>query len=189
MQNAATLTLSPTSQITVPTGISNFLRPSIAILCAQANSNYFNYPELDIYTEQRPISLFNGHIPVITHAPCAQWSRLHKFAHNKPEEKQLAWHCLTHVLNNGGIFEHPAGSHFFREANITPTLSIDLKHFGYPARKTTWLYFHKCKPIAHPITLDAVETTVTKLSQKKRSLTPHSMCEYLINCIKQTYNP
>lgn len=174
---------SPTSPIIAP-------KP-IAILCANSPSIYHDLEtshNLDIYTKNRSATLFEGSEPVITHAPCAQWSRLRTFALDKPDEKELAWLCLSHVHKNGGIFEHPAGSSFFRAANIRPTLALDLHYWGFPARKTTWLYFHKCKPISFPLNFNALEKTVPQLHSSKRSDTPHGMALWLINCINQTLN-
>lgn len=180
MQNCATSTGSQTSLITAP--------KNIAILCANSPSNYndLDYP-LDIYTKNRSATLYDLDYPVITHAPCAQWSRLHTFAKSNADEKNLAWFCLSQVHKNGGIFEHPAGSHFFREANIKPTIAVDLHYWGFPARKTTWLYFHRCTPISFPLNFSAIQKKVQQLHSSKRSDTPLAMGQWLINCINQTH--
>lgn len=124
----------------------------ISILCAKTDSLYKQIPGLDVWDEHRNAYYFTGSNPVITHAPCAQWSSMKAFAHKNDITKDLAFHCLKMVIRNGGIFEHPAGSSFFKEAGVTKNIySVDQSWWGFPARKRTYLFFHKCKPIEHPI--------------------------------------
>ena len=124
----------------------------ITVLCAKKNSLYKQIPGVDVWDEDRDAYFFTGSNPVITHAPCAQWSRMKAFAKDNPDEKELAYFCLNKVLRNGGIFEHPASSSFFKEAGIERNIySVDQSWWGFPARKRTYLFFHKCKPLAMPL--------------------------------------
>lgn len=124
----------------------------ITVLCAKKNSLYKQIPGIDVWDEDRDAYFFTGSNPVITHAPCAQWSQMKGFANDNPDEKELAFFCLQKVLRNGGIFEHPAGSSFFKEAGIERNIySVDQSWWGFPARKRTFLFFHKCKPEPFPI--------------------------------------
>lgn len=168
----------------------------ISVLCVMAKSNYFGIPKLDLWDINRDAYFFHGSNPVITHAPCQQWSRMKGFARPDLDEKELAFHCLKHVLRNGGIFEHPQGSSFFKDAGVTKGLySIDQSWYGFPARKRTWLLFHGIKPL--PFTLPFNKTIPEfiigcdkkrrgkDMKKSERSLMPVSFCEYLVNCVKQ----
>lgn len=124
----------------------------ITVLCAKKKSLYKQIPGLDVWDQDRDAYYFTGSNPVITHAPCAQWSQMKGFANDNPDEKELAYFCLQKVLRNGGIFEHPRGSSFFREAGVDRNIySVDQSWWGFPAKKATWLFFHRCKPEPFPI--------------------------------------
>lgn len=127
----------------------------IAILCSH-DRHYSNYRLLDgliLFDRARDTNTFNLACPVIAHPPCAQWSRLRSFAHNIPAEKQLAFFCWDKVNENGGIFEHPSGSSFFKEVHVprSALISIDQIRFCHPGRKRTWLFFSKCSPLPLPV--------------------------------------
>ena len=174
----------------------------ISVLCAKRNSLYKQIPGIDVWDEDRDAYFFTGSNPVITHAPCAQWSRMRNFAKNNADQKELAYFCLTKVIRNGGIFEHPSGSAFFKQAGITKNIySVDQVWWGFPARKRTYLFFHKVKPISFPI-LTAVPTHVVGVSSKlspqqrllrrnlpkgERSTTVLPFANWMINCINQTF--
>lgn len=162
----------------------------ISVLCINPISVYHSIPNLDLWDEQRNAYRFTGSNPVITHAPCAQWSRMKAFSNPDPEQKQLAHFCCDQVERNGGIFEHPQGSSFFKERGIKPTISIDQFWFGFPARKRTWLYFQKCKPIAHPLRFDAIEQRlgarsgpIKEISKRLRACYDNRIC----NLVNQLY--
>lgn len=166
----------------------------ISILCAAKKSNYKLIPGLDVWDEDRNAYYFTGSNPVITHAPCAQWSRMKGFANEDEYTKDLAFHCLKMVLRNGGIFEHPGGSSFFKEAGVTRNIySVDQCWWGYPARKRTYLFFHKCKPQSFPIMTTVPHLLVSPTKGKKlmkdipksmRSTTVLPFAHWMIDCIK-----
>lgn len=171
----------------------------ITVLCAKRDSLYKQIPGIDVWDEDRDAYFFTGSNPVITHAPCAQWSRMKAFAHKNADEKELAYFCLNKIIRNGGIFEHPAGSSFFKEAGLTKNVySVDQSWWGFPARKTTWLFFHRCKPLQMPI-MQNVPTKVVAptfsnterykgkhLTKKDRSTTVLPFAHWMIDCINQT---
>lgn len=169
----------------------------ISVLCANKDSIYKSFPELDVWDKERNVYRFNGKNPVITHAPCQQWSSLKYFAKNDPLEKNLAWLCLNWVNENGGVFEHPAYSDFFKEAEIdmSKVYSVDQHWWGLECKKPTWLYFSKCKPLPYSLSFDAVtheiKTGINKknalkwMDKKRHSFTTKEFAEWLIKCVSQ----
>lgn len=174
----------------------------ISVLCVMKNSNYEKIPQLDLWHQHRDAFFFTGSNPVITHAPCQQWSRMKGFAKANADEKELAFHCLKYVLRNGGIFEHPAGSSFFKEAGITKNIySVDQSWWGFKARKRTYLLFSKVKPLAFPLNFAPPTHVVSgtlkingsgkmrkgpflpEIKQSERSLMPQPFCQWLVDCI------
>jgi hypothetical protein len=151
------------------------------ILCALEKSIYKTILGCDVWDKNRDAYLYTGSNIVIVHPPCQQWSRLKAFANDDKKERELAMFCLEKVKSNGGIFEHPAGSSFFKYAGIKPTISINQSWFGFPAQKKTFLYFHDCEPLQLPLSFDAIEKTVPQLSQKFRSYTTIDLAKWLIN--------
>lgn len=158
--------------------------PLISVLCVARRSNYRQIDGLDLWDASRDAYNFTGSNPVIVHPPCQQWSKLRQFARIDERSKALAWFCLEKVKANGGIFEHPSGSDFFKAAGIKPTISIDQNWFGFPARKRTYLYFHGYKPIAHPLTFTYATRTVESMGQEARSIMPLQFCQWLVDCLK-----
>lgn len=153
-----------------------------------SNSNYFKFPELDIYTKERNAYLYTGSNTIIAHPPCQQWSRLKGFAHENKMEKDLALYCYEKVLTNGGILEHPNGSSFFKYVNADrkKMFVVWQSWFGYPAKKPTILFCQNVQLLPPPINFNAIEKTVDKIAYRKRSLMPLTMCKYLLDsCINQ----
>lgn len=157
----------------------------ITVLCAARKSYYFDLPGLDVYGKERNAYNFTGTNPVIAHPPCAQWSRLRSFARFDLEEKGLANFCWEVVNKNGGVFEHPLGSSFFKNVRIdmSKLYSVDQSWFGFPARKRTLLYFHKCKPLAFPLKFDAVQVKVENMGADARSLMTYSFATWLVKSV------
>jgi hypothetical protein len=164
----------------------------ISILCAKKDSIYKSIPGLDVWDEDRDAYFFTGSNPVITHAPCAQWSRMKAFAKENKDEKELAYFCLKNVIRNGGIFEHPAGSSFYKEVGISKNVySVDQSWWGFPARKTTHLFFQDCKPLAMPVLTNMPTKVITsskripgrRVNGKDTATTVRSFAEWMINCI------
>lgn len=159
----------------------------ISVLCANKDSIYKTFPDLDVWDAARNAYNFTGENRIIAHPPCQQWSRLKRFAKDNESEKGLAWFCLEMVLQNGGVLEHPSGSSFFAAAGIPKSkiYSIDQHWFGFPCRKRTYLFFHKCKPIEYKLRFDAIEKKVDQLHSSRRSDTTKEFAEWLIKCVSQ----
>jgi len=157
----------------------------ISVLCVKENSIYNEIPNLDLWGKYRNAYNFKGTTPVIAHPPCQQWSRLRYFSRANKEEKDLAHFCLEQVRKNGGILEHPHGSNFFKEAGIRPTISINQSWFGFSCKKTTLLYFHHYRPIAHPLNFDRIEKRINDLTSRKdkRSEMSLKFAKWLTECI------
>lgn len=160
----------------------------IAILGVAPKSNYklIKLPglELDLYDEERDLRNFDYSCPVITHAPCAQWSRLRKQARVNEEQRQLAFFCYDAVRRCGGIFEHPSGSQFMREViGYKNCISVDQHWWNYPTRKRTYLYFNGFGQVATPLNFDHYRTTLDKVNPGDRSTTTMTFNLWLIFCI------
>lgn len=158
---------------------------NISVLCVAKKSNYKNFVGLDLWDEKRDAYNFKRNEFVIAHPPCAQWSRMKGFSTRDRKEKDLAIHCMNRIHNapGGGIFEHPAGSSFFKYVGITPTIEINQLWFGFPCRKATWLYFHKIEPL--PVSFIPVMSTrgVNNMDKEDRAVMPFAFCAWLIDCI------
>lgn len=173
----------------------------IAILCAAETGNYpylSNKYNLEIFTKEKDCRNFKFDCPVITHAPCAQWSRLKGFARSNEDEKNLAWFCKKAVDTCGGIFEHPSDSSFFRESNceISKIYSVNLSWFGYMARKKTLLYYNQVSLLSHPLSFNAIThqlstnkngRSLPEIKQSERHITPLEFNEWLIQSIIHSY--
>ena len=157
----------------------------ITVLCVAPRSNYHFIPNLDLYTEKRNAYTYCGRGPVITHAPCQQWSRLKHFAKGSQLEKDLAVFCFEKVQQNGGIFEHPAGSSFFKYvgADYKKIISVNQSWWNFPATKRTYLYFNKITPLSHPLSFDCSSRSVVSLTPSARSRMPLAFCQWLVGCI------
>lgn len=160
----------------------------IAVLCTQVKSIYKTIPRLNCYDEKRDAYTFTACTPVITHAPCQQWSQLRNFAHENKKEKELAYFCFEKVQKNGGIFEHPSGTSFFKHIGVNKNIiSVNQSWWGYPCRKKTLLYFQACSPLSYPLSFDAPTRIFNELSPLHRSRTSLSFALWLIDCIRQTF--
>jgi hypothetical protein len=157
----------------------------ISVLCIQKDSNYLQIPNLDLWDYVRNAYNFCGDNPVICHPPCQQWSRLKAFAKEDKLEKELALFCWEKIQVNGGIFEHPLGSSFFKFVNADrkKMFVVHQSWWGFPARKPTILYFNNFSPLATPISFDAIQTTVDKIAYRSRSKMPLNFCKWLVSCI------
>jgi len=162
---------------------------TISILGIHARSNYKLIPGLDLWDIDRDAYNFTGQNPVIVHPPCAQWSRMKAKAISNKDEKNLAEFCWEKVRDNGGIFEHPAGSSFFKyvNADFSKIISVSQRWWGFPAEKRTYLYFSRSSPLSTPLSFDCATKKVCQLHSSQRSLMPLSFCQYLVDCIQKTH--
>lgn len=157
----------------------------ISVLCADSKSNYYKIPYLDIWDKERDVYNYTGKNQVIAHPPCQQWSRLRKFAKIDDKEKNLALLCWDIVNENGGILEHPMGSNLFKYvgADYKKIHSVNQHWWGFPCKKTTYLYVHNVELLPYNLNFNAIEKTVDKLNTRMRSRQTLAFCEYLVNSI------
>lgn len=132
----------------------------IAALFVSEEGPYADDPRFDAWGINRDARTYAGSDPVVAHPPCERWGRM---AEGSPTHKteQLGadegkFHvALQKVRANGGVLEHPQGSHAWRWFNLpTPprkgwsvpdayggrSCYIDQGAYGHPAKKPTWLY-------------------------------------------------
>ncbi len=162
----------------------------ISVLCTNRYTLYSKLVsdyDIDLWNIDRDAYNFNGKNKVITHAPCAQWSRMKGFAKGSKLEKDLAFFCLEKVKKNGGIFEHPAHSSFFKEAGIKKYYEVDQLEFGFVCRKKTWLFFHDCEPLVYiPQIVPQIVKYHTAIlgthqsGERRSTMMTKSFCEWLI---------
>jgi hypothetical protein len=157
----------------------------VAVLCTNKLTTYSQLPYVFPFDKEMNAYTFKSNSPVIAHPPCQQWSRLRSFAKENKEEKDLAIFCLEIVKKNGGVFEHPAGSSFFKYAGIENELfSVDQHWWGFPARKRTYLYFNKCGPDQLPLNFDAIKKNVSNMPQSQRSITTIDFAKWLVSSVR-----
>jgi hypothetical protein len=160
----------------------------INILCSDVINSYLKIPYCFPWDINMNVRNFNNHYPVITHSPCAQWSRLKHFAKVNLDEKELSYLCYKFVQSNGGIFEHPAGSSFFKYINQpNKVISINQHWFGFPTEKRTYLYFNNCSPAPFPLCFDAIEKRFDNLTAFQRSHTTLTSASWLTSSIRDSF--
>lgn len=158
----------------------------VSILCVAPKSNYNLIPNLDLWPAERDAYNFKSTNPVITHAPCQQWSRLKHMAIQDSRQKDLAYFCWEVVNKNGGIFEHPAHSSFFKAVNADKKkiICVDQHWWGFRLKKPTWLYFHNCKPAAHPLNFNCYQDYWRGGQRSWISIMPVEMCNWMIDAVR-----
>lgn len=166
----------------------------ITVLCIDSRGFYPKLAEkydLDLWDIKRDAYKYKGSNPVICHAPCQQWSKLKAFATPDPYSKNLAFHCWDIVQSNGGIFEHPVGSSFFKIVNPTykRVYRVNQSDFGFFIKKPTLLYFSKIKPLPYPLNFEAKNLRLMESTSKQsRSLMTLGFAEWLIQNVLQLNN-
>ena len=138
--------------------------PHIAILFAQADGCYANWPWLDLWDEKRDARKYTDNLPVIAHPPCQLWGAMAavNYArwggdHNKPGNDDGCFEsALNSVKRCGGVLEHPAKTKAWARYGIDrPAKGVAGWHpcsdgwvcevwqsaYGHRANKATWLYY------------------------------------------------
>ncbi len=167
----------------------------VTALCVSGRSIYHHLSGVDAYDSSRDARSFNGRGPVVAHPPCRTWSKyLRQFA--KPidlrAEQDLAFFCLEKVMQNGGVLEQPAGSHFWNAAKLPAvgdysdpfcfTVYVEQRWFGYSSRKPTWLLFcgiPRSEIPVVPFSLDNSSLNISQGSSFQRSRTMESFAKWL----------
>lgn len=124
----------------------------MAVLCAHTKSVYHGMEAVEVYDHQRDARSFPGGMPIIAHPPCRAWSAYcsHQ-ARPEPGEKELGLWCADQVRQWGGIMEQPAHSRLWEVAGLPMpgtgendwswSMEVWQAWWGFPQKKTTWLYF------------------------------------------------
>lgn len=132
----------------------------IAALYVETDGCYFDLPDVDPWDELRDARKYAGPWPIIAHPPCQRWGRYWGGAPRKPHQYELGADggCFESALCAarmwGGVLEHPAHSHAWKEFSIDApdkiggwrqtgdgwTCHVEQGHYGHFARKATWLY-------------------------------------------------
>lgn len=175
----------------------------VSVLCVSGRSIYHHLHGVDAYDQKRDCRQFAGRDPVIAHPPCRTWSKyLRHMA--KPvslvEEQKLAFFCLEKVLQNGGILEQPAGSRFWKAANLPLpnepaepflyTVYVEQQWFGYCSRKPTWLLVSGIprKELPElPFSFNANSSGTEGQSQFARSRTVRPFAEWMLKAARQSW--
>lgn len=138
----------------------------VAALFVKTDGAYFGIPGVDPWDEVRDARKYQGDAPVVAHPPCQRWG---KFWAGQPlwiartgerKKKGDDGGCfaaaLAAVRKNGGILEHPWGSHAWPHFGLAVpprsggwikagdiggwTCCVEQGRYGHYARKPTLLY-------------------------------------------------
>ena len=144
--------------------MANKLEPArmIAALFVMPNGPYFNREGVDPWDERRDAFNYAGNSTVITHPPCARWSRYWSGGPSAKVKRKLGddggcfAFALAAVRRCGGVLEHPEASHAFKRFKLPipdwhggwtepdafggRSACVAQGHYGHRARKMTWLY-------------------------------------------------
>lgn len=123
---------------------------TVAVLYCDKRGPYPTMPDVDAWDESRDARNYDNFFPVVAHPPCGPWGRLQHLCRH-PEQRALALHSLSVVRARGGVLEHPAQSHLWREQALPlpgappdawggVTIEIAQCEYGHVARKRTWIY-------------------------------------------------
>lgn len=138
----------------------------IAALYVQTNGCYYGLDGVDPWDISRDARKYAGPYPVVAHPPCQLWVNLTALnfkryggEHNRPGNDGGCFKAaLKAVRAYGGVLEHPAQSHAWKNHCLTTPRVIGWvsprpaeyvcevwqSAYGHKARKRTWLFF--CGP-------------------------------------------
>lgn len=138
----------------------------IAALFVEKNGPYANLPGVDVWDIERDARKYNGPWPVVAHPPCERWGRYWSGGPSAKVRRELGddGGCFAAALDAvrrfGGVLEHPAHSHAFKEFGLGKPIGdwkkspfglgfichVEQGHYGHAARKATWLYVVPVNP-------------------------------------------
>lgn len=127
----------------------------IAALFVEKGGAYWDLPGVDPWDKERDARLYAGPWPVVAHPPCERWGRFATWWGGKLGDDAGCFDAALRAIERcGGVIEHPAHSkawdHFglpkpqgygWRQTFFGWSCQVDQGHYGYPARKTTWLFY------------------------------------------------
>lgn len=150
----------------------------VAALFVEPNGSYAGVPGIDMWPEERDARKYNGTQPVVAHPPCHLWVNMAAVNWKRYGRQRPAWYpggddggcfeaALATIKRVGGVLEHPASSHAFKEFGIEQpsgygweyrgtavTGQIRMRNtlhvwvcevwqsaYGHKARKRTWLIY------------------------------------------------
>jgi hypothetical protein len=156
------------------------------------DGSIYNQLGVDTYDKQRDAYNFTGNNTIIAHPPCAQWSRLYKFANNDPYAKGLAPHCYKVIQRNNGVLEHPAGSRFIKWIQVQNhggfIYHLNQYDFGHRCKKSTALFIKGLTPKelpSLPLNFKEPERKVENISKRERDSTPIQFAMWLLEIAKR----
>lgn len=138
----------------------------IAALYVETNGCYFGLPDVDPWDETRDAQKYPGPHPVVAHPPCQRWGKMwfgQPLHVKKTGERKIMGDdggcfksALESVRADGGVLEHPWGSHAWPHFGLTVpsrkggwipagdgvgyTCCVEQGKYGHYARKPTLLY-------------------------------------------------
>ena len=141
----------------------------INALFVETNGVYFNLPSVEAWDIKRNAFNCKNGAPAIAHPPCKRWGRYWQGGPSVEVPRILGdddccfAYSLWYVRSFGGIIEHPEASYAWPYYGLKkPPKSgnwievdnyggmgccVEQGHYGHKARKATWLYVNKVKPI------------------------------------------
>lgn len=184
----------------------------IAALFVQTSGAYFGIEGVDPWDIHRDARKYAGPYPVVAHPPCSRWCQLahinqKRYGHRVGDDGGCFEKALKAVREYGGVLEHPAFTHAWREFGLPRVQSgcwtqsllgcwvtqVSQGAYGHRARKLTWLYYVGNNP---PPALDWSSPAPTaqvsfcknhgnsplpRLSKKEASRTPPAFRDLLIS--------
>jgi hypothetical protein len=185
----------------------------ISILFVAKNSVYKTMTDsvgepLDYWDEERDAMRWPGGNSIVAHPPCRLFCQLRHMSTAPMKEKRLAYFAVAKVRKWGGVLEHPAMTTLWKESGLpTPgssdrwgvSIAVNQWWFGFPARKTTWLYICGAESIPMiPLKIGEPEFTVSfdkgqskrgLTTYKQRSATPPAFARWLVETAERCKQP
>ena len=174
---------------------------TVAALCVSRVSVYHGIAGVDVFDADRDARTFAGGMPVVAHPPCRSWSAFtSQQAKPLPGARELGLWCVEQVKQCGGILEQPAHSRLWAAAGLPApgivadplswSLEVWQAWWGYPLKKSTWLYFSGIDPTAvHiPMRLHAKGRDRRReqvMSKNQRAATCPAFAEWLVAIARQ----
>lgn len=141
----------------------------IAALYVAEGGCYFGLPDVDPWPESRDARLYAGPWPVVAHPPCQRWGRYWfggpsaRVRRQKGDDGGCFAAALAAVRQWGGVLEHPEASAAWKAFGLIEppraggwvvadfeggwTCCVEQGHYGHRARKATWLYAVRARPL------------------------------------------